>query len=302
MKTIIILIALLFTFACSQTGSNKDVSGENYQKTPVAPLSEKTKKILNDKAQFIGFINRFEFSGGNEAYIELYFRKEPKNEEEYDKIVKLADSLIYQDEDNSRHYFPENLATDYFDLSGLFKLNIYDKHDKLFCKAEFLRVEYLNQNISSAFIAVFKTEKLINSDEYYGISNFNEIFAQKNFSIAKDSILTKKIMTRLTKQKTFKGLENNGQHLYFTNNDTVLSIVNAENFAYIVLGKQKDFKVLYKSPVHENMIDLRVIPINKSGLPCILTKNIKPDSDIMWENLFIFNGQQYANSSRQRRM
>jgi hypothetical protein len=256
--------------------------------------------VLNDNVQYIGFIDKFYFSNENEAYIELYFIKDQTNDKEYEKIVKLADSLIYQDDENSRHKFPDNLSQKYFDLRGLSKLKIYDKNNELFCNADFVRVEYLNQNISSPFIAVFKTDKLIKEDGYYGISNFNGAFQQINYKVSKDTIITQKILTKLNEQKPYYGLENNGTHLSFLNNDTILSIINSENFAYVTLTTNNDFNVLYKSTDFENVYDIRIIPLTKNGLPYILTRNIKPETDVMWDNLLIYDGTKYKARNRQR--
>lgn len=299
MRIYIILTTLLLIFGCSNKDNSKGSNNDSLQTTHIDTLQSETD-ILNAKVQYIGFIDKFYFSNDNEAYVELYFIKDQTNADEYNKIVKLADSLIYSDDENSRHKFPENLSPKYFDLRGLSNLKIYDKNNKLFCNAEFLRVEYLNQNISSPFIAVYKTEKIIKADGYYGISNFNGTFEQNNYTISKDTVLTQNILTKLNEQRPYYGLENNGTHLHFSNNDTVLSVVNSENYAYVVLTTNKDFKVLYKSPDFENVSDLRIIPLTKNKLPYILTRNVKPETDVMWDKLLYFNGTKYTATNRQR--
>lgn len=299
MRTFLILTTLLLTFGCSNKDNSKGSNNDSLKTANIDTL-QTNKDSLNENIQYIGFTDKFYFSKDNEAYIELYFTKDETNADEYNKIVKLADSLIYQDDENSRHKFPDNLSQKYFDLRGLSKLKIYDKDNKLFCNAEFLRVEYVNQNISSPFIAVYKTEKLINEDGYYGISKFNGKFEQMNYKVSKDTLLTEKILTKLNEQKPYYGLENNGTHLSFSHNDTILSIINSENFAYITLTTEKDIKILYKSTDYENVYDIRIIPLTKNKLPYILTRNIKPETDVMWDNLLIYNGTKYTVANRQR--
>jgi len=299
MRTIIILTTLLLTFGCSNKDNSKGSNNDSLQTTNIDTL-QTNKDLLNEHIQYIGFIDKFYFSKDKEAYVELYFTKDETTAEEYNKIVKLADSLIYQDDENSRHKFPDNLSQKYFDRRGLSKLKIYDKDNKLFCNADFVRVEYLNQNISSPFIAVFKTDKLIKDDGYYGISNFNGTFEQMSYEVSKDTLMTEKILTKLNEQKPYYGLENNGTHLSFSHNDTILSIINSENFAYVTLTTDKDFKVLYKSTDFENVYDIRIIPLTKNKLPYILTRNIKPETDVKWDNLLIYNGTKYTVTNRQR--
>lgn len=300
MRTLILILTItLLTLGCSNKDNSKRSKNDSLQIT-YTDTSQTKNNLLNKNIQYIGFVDKFYFSNDNEAYVELYFIKDETNADEYDKIVKLADSLIYQDDENSRHKFPDNLSPKYFDLRGLSKLKIYDNDNKLFCNAEFVRVEYLDQNISSPFIAVYKTEKIIKADGYYGISNFNGTLEQKNYTISKDTVLTENILTKLNEQRPYYGLQNNGTHLHFSNNDTVLSVVNSENYAYVVLTTKKDFKVLYKSPDFENVADLRIIPLTKNKLPYILTRNIKPETDVMWDNLLIYNGTKYTPTNRQR--
>ncbi len=299
MRTILILTTLLQTLGCSNKDDSKGTNNDSLQTTNIDTL-QTNRDLLNEHIQYIGFIDKFYFSKDKEAYVELYFTKDETTAEEYDKMVKLADSLIYEDDENSRHKFPDNLSQKYFDLRGLSKLKIYDKDNELFCNADFVRVEYLNQNISSPFIAVFKTDKLIKEDGYYGISNYNGTFEQLNYKVSKDTIMTQNILTKLNEQRPYFNLENNGTHLSFSDNDTILSIINSENFAYVTLTTDKDFQVLYKSKDFENIYDIRIIPLAKNGLPYILTRNVKPETDLMWDNLLIYNGTKYKTTNRQR--
>lgn len=299
MKHLVILTIILLTFSCFNKDNSKGSNNDSLQTTNIDTL-QTNKDLLNENIQYIGFIDKFYFSKKNEAYIELYFNKDKTSADEYEKIVKLADLLIYEDDENSRYKFPDNLSQKYFDLRGLSKLKIYDRDNKLFCNADFVRVEYLNQNISSPFIAVFKTDKLIKEDGYYGISNFNGTFEQLNYNVSNDTIMTQNILTKLNEQKPYYGLEKNGTHLHFSDKDTVLSIINSENFAYIVMTTKNDFKVLYKSSNFENVSDLRIIPLTKNKLPYILTRNVKPETDAMWDNLFHYDGVKYKATNRQR--
>ncbi|PZR21288.1 MAG: hypothetical protein DI539_08495 [Flavobacterium psychrophilum] len=294
-----ILTLALLTLGCSNKDNSKE-SNKGTLQTNSAYTSQTNNKVLNENIHYIGFIDKFYFSSKNEAYVELYFINDHTTAEQYEKTLKLADSLIYQDDENSRYKFPDNLSQKYFDLRGLSKLKIYDKKNKFFCNAEFLRVEYLNQNISSPFIAVYKTDKLIKEDGYYGISNFNGTFEQINYKVYKDTLLTQNILKNLNEQRPSYGLENNGTHLSFSNNDTILSVINSENFTYITMTAGTDFKLLYKSPDFENVNDIKIIPLTKNRFPYILTRNVKPDTDVMWDNLLIFNGTKYTVTNRQR--
>ncbi len=293
MKNFTILLFIFFNFCCAK----KDSSNHTPNNT-----IKSSNEMMSKNSQYIGFVDKFDFSKENEAYIELYYLKDQSNDDEYNKIINLADSLIYQDDDYSysRHQFPDNLTPKYFDLRGLSELKIYDKNNNFYCDAEFFRVEHLDQNISSSFIAVYKTTKKLNSEGYFGISNFEGTFDKGKYTISKDSVLSKNILNKLNEQKPYSGFDDNGTHIHFSNNDTIVSVVNSENYAYVVLTSKRDFKILYKSSNLENIIDLIVIPMPNYKLPHILTRNVKPETDVMWDNLLIYNGAKYEISDSQR--
>lgn len=299
MRTILILSLLFLSFGCSDKDNSKGSKNDGLQ--VVSPDTLQTESdLLHEKSQYIGFMDTFYFSKDNEAYIELYFARDVTEADEYNKIVALADSLIYEDDDNRRYIFPASLSPKYFDLRGLSKLKIYDQDNKFICNAQFLRVEYLDQNISSLFIAVYKTDKKIKANGYYGISNFDRTFEKANYTISKDTVLTQNILTKLNEQHPYYQHENNGTHLLFSDSDTILSVVNSENYAYIVLTSNEGFEVLYKSSDLENISDLKIIPITKNKLPYILTRNAVPDGDMMWEQLLHYDGAKYTIVNRQR--
>lgn len=298
MRIVLLLTIAVLTFSCTNRDKSKTPNNENLQNLP----HKEDKKIdeLDENIHYLGFINKFYFSNKNEAYIELYFNKDEISEGEYHKLEKMTDSLIYRDDENSRNRFPASLAAKHFDLRGLSKLAIYDDTNKFVCNADFVRVEYLNQDISPCFIAVYKTDKKIKSDNYYAISNFEKKLETSNYTITKDTVLTQKLLTKLDVPKSYYGLENSGTHISFTKNDTILSVVNSENAAYIVLRSGEEFKVLYKSSESENINDVRIIPITKNKLPYLLTKNSKPDTDILWDKLLYYDGTKYTDAKRQR--
>jgi hypothetical protein len=257
--------------------------------------------VLNEKTNYIGFVNSFYFSKGNEVYIDLYFIKDEIDGNEYNRITKLADSVVYTDDENSRYRFPASLSNKYFDLRGLSKLNIYDAKNNFVCKASFVRVEYLDQNISPSFIAVYKTDKKLGSDIFYCVSNFNEKLENSNYSITQDSLLTKKILAKLNVARPYYERENNGTHIKYQTSDTTLSIVNSDTSSFVVLTTNSEFKVLYKSSESENILNTIIIPITENKLPYILTRNVMPESDIMWDDLLYFDGTTYKTTNRQRK-
>ena len=92
MRNLVILTFLLLTFSCSNIDNSKGSVSDTLQVTQVDTL-QTSIHVLNEKVQYIGFIHKFYFSNDNEAYVELYFIKDETNADEYNKIIKLADSF-----------------------------------------------------------------------------------------------------------------------------------------------------------------------------------------------------------------
>jgi|688.fasta_scaffold02567_31 hypothetical protein len=299
MKSLLFLIVIALTFGCTSKNNNGHTENEIVKKTEISQVKTNGRE-LPENAPYIGFVQRFSFSNENEVYVELYGNENQQNVAALEKMVILTDSLIYKDDENSRHRFPASLAPKYFDLRDLSKLKIYSDSNEFVAHAEFLRVEYLTQNISSIFIAVYKTDNKIKAANYYAISNTGVALEQPKYAIVKDSFLTKNILTKLKVNRRLAELKNDDTHLRFSEQKTILSIINSDRSVYIVLTTKSEFKVLYKSSSDENLFDLKIIPLANAKFPCLLFRNVEPDTDIMWDNLLYYNGTKYEIKQRQR--
>jgi hypothetical protein len=288
MKTILFSIIATFFLSCSTK-----TSSENDSLSTAA-----TDSILNS-GSYIGTVNNFYFSKNNEAYIELYF-KDDDAYANYEQIVALGDSVIYHDDKNTRTRIPNKAYQEYFDLSGLETISIFDSKSNFICNAKFARVEYLDQNISSYFIAVYDTDRPLKSDSYYYISNFKEKLKTSDYTITKDTVLSNEILDELNVTKPYYDIESNGFHFKYKNTDEVLSIVNSDNNSFVVFESHGARRVLYKSTGSENAYEVIVVPILKNKMPYILLKCVKPEGDIMWDHLLYFDGKNYKALDRQR--
>lgn len=118
-----------------------------------------------DSKSYIGFINQFYFQESNEFYIELYFKESGID---YGGIIDIAstqDSIIYFDDENQRNRIPDSIARLKFELSGLNTLTLFDENHHQLTEAQFVRVEYLEQNISPVFIAVYRVDNKLNIEK-----------------------------------------------------------------------------------------------------------------------------------------
>jgi hypothetical protein len=141
------------------------------------------------------YVNKIEyFPETGEFYVSV-LPKEQLDVKKYYQLSLKADSLIYRDGETLRKGFPIALATEYFDLSLLDYLNIYDYSHSFITRVKFSRVEYYQSSITSSYIAVFKPEKTFagNNREFYCVSINARISRKSKTDTITDNPLTERI-------------------------------------------------------------------------------------------------------------
>ena len=250
-----------------------------------------------DVDSYVGFVNRYYFQKTDEFYVDLYFKRANIENDEYSRIANSGDSTIFKDDENQRTRIPLKIAVQEFDFRGLETLSLYDKNNRFLTNAHFVRVEYLDQNISPVFTAVYKADKPSLTDRaIYCVGNQREKNVAYNYISFDDSLLTKKIAQKMryTHKYTL-----DGKH-YRDNENSCISMINLDDTVLIVEKKDDTYDCLYQSKQNENMIDLLIVPIIRNLRPIILTKSVKPETDIEWNDLLIFDGKRYQTSDRQK--
>ncbi|MDP4271070.1 MAG: hypothetical protein Q8909_13240 [Bacteroidota bacterium] len=251
----------------------------------------------NDADSYVGFVYRYYFQKTDEFYVELYFKQGEVDEDEYSKIAGSVDSTIFKDEENRRSRVPLKVAYQQFDFRGMETLSLFDKNNTFLTQAHFVRVEYLDQNISPVFTAVYKADNpRLTEKALYCVGNLKDKFVTENYISNQDSALTQEIEQKLgyTHRYTLEG-----KH-FLTKDNRSISALNIDSTAVIVEKKHEQLDCLYKSKVSENIFDIVFVPIIRNSRPVILTKKVVPDTDVVWDDLLIFDGKQYQSSVRQR--
>lgn len=273
--------------------------------TILPPLvEEKGSKMIDTlpttTLSYIGVIEDFYFVDNKEVYVVLYFKKDSLTYEDWKEAKNWGDSLIYGDDENERTRIPLTVANANFDMRGLDSLSIFDEDNAFICQADFVRVEYLNQNISSYFIAVFETEKRLSSGPHYGIGNMLKSPEPGDFKVFKNSTLTQKLTEEFEISQEYIGSAFKGLHILLPQTGDTLSVINSDMYAYILHATADTTNLCFKSNEPENFGAFIVIPIYKNQLPLILTVSYLPESDMMWNKLLAFDGAHYQMKEHQR--
>lgn len=247
---------------------------------------------------YIGFVNQYYINNSNEVYIDLYFNRDSIGDSDYQNLIDNNDSLIYEDMEIRRLRIPNSSARKKIDFRGLGSVILFDKHHNKLTDAKFERVEYLEKPISSGFTAVYKVKEPQYIDSaVYCIGNLKDKIIISDYELFEDTLMTKQLLDKykLTSRNACKSL-----HFSDKNKRSIISIINWD-FGTLIVEREKDqYRNLFKSTHNENVYDIVFIPITRNGKPVILLKCIKPESDVEWETLLVFNGTEYISTDRQR--
>lgn len=254
------------------------------------------KKVL-ESFNYIGFVNNFYFSKKPEVYVELYFNK---NTNDYNKISKLATEIIHQDTENTRYKLPEKIAKKNFDLSGLEKIHFFDNKNNLIGQSlNFKNCEFLEQNISSIFIASYDTE-ITHKNIAYCIGGKKPNFSDIKIKETVDTSIQFKIEEHF-KINNYKFSEYTLKHKQFKIDSLTLTFSNTDNYSFIHLTKENgQSTMIYDDKEFSKILDIQIIPLLKNKMPVILCKFRQPDSDIEWDNLLVFSNGKYKKVNKQR--
>jgi len=287
------ILLLSIAIFCSCSSKKSEV-----QAAQSIPVSNKINLFdSTDLVSYVGFINRYYFQKTDEFYVDLYFKNDRIEDSEYSQIAGSGDSTIYKDDENHRTRVPLRIASREFDFRGLETIALFDKNNRFLTNAHFVRVEYLDQNISPVFTAVYKADKPNLTDKaIYCIGNLRDNITTDNYIAFDDTILTKEIVQKLGITHKFTL---DGKHFHTKDNNSI-SLINIDTTAMIIEKKNEFIKVIYQSKVSENIFDIVFVPIIRNSRPIILTKSVMPDTDVEWNELLIFDGKLYQSSDRQR--
>jgi hypothetical protein len=305
---LIISILIISFFSCSESRENKKhLEDSSINTTNINPDIFKVDKGLheNDSANresysFIGFIEDFYFSEEPEVYTELYFNRSINTWEEYDSISKLTTELIYQDDENSRNLLSEKVVMENFDVRGLDKLWFFDRSNVQIGTVSHLKsYEFLNQTISPEFIAVYETE-LKRNQIAYCIGGNKPIFEEIKIQEITDTSITSNI------SDYFKSNDINTSftltHTQYSVNDSIkLTFSNTNDYSFIHLTDNADkLTRVFENEDFSNIVSIQIIPILENGMPTLLCQFLKPETDIFWSEVLVYDNGKYVSADRQR--
>lgn len=308
----LILALLLFLSSCSNPNNREQPrEGLREKDTVTATLSRvdttesnKSKPVRSDASTGlekepaapqtrIDYVKDFYFLDNNEVYVELYFKKDSTSYTYFHEVADLGDSVIYEDDENRRTRIPIETARRHFVLEGLQSIYIFNENHELLGQTGLKRVEYLNQNISPCFIAVYDLKKPLGKTKAYCIGNAIPDFDANQYVQFHDDGLTQQLAEQFSIDQKYTPEELKGLHYLDSKSSQQFSVINSTFSGVTIIQKANSFSICYRSELDINIPDLIILPIIKNKMPVILAEVIKPETDVEWTSLLVFDGTEY---------
>lgn len=278
--------------ACLTACGNRNQKIDLPPATPVhADEPDLTLSGVEDTVVYIGFIDKFD--DNNTFWTDLYFVN-GFNYDEYDQVRKLADSVVFADDEITRKRITLKKGRKYFDLSALTRISIYDKHNALRTTGRLKHIEYVEDVIEDRFVAVYDAENPGLSEYSFCVGNSVERWEGKTFLEIQDTSLD---------SSAAEVLEISPSQLLFIHHyrsDSVFSALSTDTKAYILEYNEGVWQTLYTSDSDETLYGLVVLPKVVEGKPLVLASCGMPETDATWNSLLVYNGSRYKVANRQR--
>lgn len=281
---IILTILSCSTPKTSESLISKDTT-TNTQATLLIPNSMDSMNPL-DSLSYVGYIERF--PDNNSFYTNLYF-VDNFNYNLYDEVAKMGNEIIFEDEETKRTKIPIKTASQYFNLTGLTNISIYNKENIRLAIGQLSHIEFVEDMIENKFVAVFNVDNTNMSDYLFCIGNSKGDLTTIQFDSFKDERLDSELINHLKLTPNNIWIINH----YKLNDEAIFSTVSADTTGFIIKTVDKTHRILYKSKFNETINGLTIISKEINGQPIILTDCGMSETDMLWTSVLIFNGTDY---------
>lgn len=294
--TSLMVIFLMLTSCGSRNEQERPDEPTSKLDTTLVSVETESEPLPERDGAFISFVEDFYFLQNDEVHVEAYFHRDNITWEDFEQVAALGDSLIFKDRENTRTRIPLNEAKKHFDLSGLDSIGIYNERGERVATADFLRVEYLYESISSGFIAVYRCKnKPTPLHEHFCVGNAQLKPDSVRFEEIEDQRLIKQLMSGMDDSQYSSAYQ-----FKHSDKDLTISVINSNEKVMIFLTDSGSSELIYLSTDSESVSNILALPVIDNGLPLLLIRYNQPDGDMEWDGLLAFDGKDYTYQDRKR--
>jgi hypothetical protein len=287
-RNVVTVLFFVFTVIACDKKTSADQSAHNTD--PSRPLPE----IPQDSGMYIGFATRL---NQNEFYVDLYLKDSVEVNDDINEFLQgSTDSIIYQDDEIKRSLLPGSIAEEYFDMTGLQRLDLFDSLGNAVGSADLQQVEFYEDLIETRIIAVYRSD--VASKVSYVIGGDTPGDRVDGFSprLINDSGFDKAMITKI-ESLADPATRLTMIHWKIEPDGDIYSFGSDYQSSYIFDHQRSE--VLY---ARADMTFLHVLPIHKqrNNRPVFLAAVGQPETDLIWTMLLLFDGKEYSSTVHQR--
>jgi hypothetical protein len=238
-----------------------------------------------DTLTYIGFVEKFQ--DDNLFYTDLFF-VDNFDTDFYNRIISLQGRIGVTNGEITRTRLELNEFGKYFNLSGIERIDIYNRSNQHLTYGTFSHIEYVEDLIEGKFVAVFDVNDPNIEQPLFCVGNAPDTLQSIDFSSFRDENLNFQLIYFLQLDLSgYFGIE------HYKLDGKLISTVWADTTAYIVESIGESRKVLYKSKSSEYISRMAAISTKINEREILLVEFGMPETDYLWSSVLTFNGNEY---------
>lgn len=245
----------------------------------------------HDTLSYIGYVERFK--GTDLFFTEIFYKSGAEVDfDNHDALMALGGTEVYKTDEVSRTRVEVNQVGNFFDLTGMNTITIYNRKNEKLTTGRLSHIEYVEDPIENKFVAVFQVDQSKLSGPWFCVGNSSQDLTPVQVAPFVDLELNKRLTAflkldqkRVLNVKHYKLENESGRQVYST--------ISADTTAYIVDTTTEKYQLLYKSSFQEMIIDLDPVSRIINGRIMLLIFAGQPDTDNLWSSLLVFDGKGY---------
>lgn len=270
---------LILLFSCTNSGTN------HHESAGGAVRHDHFVIDATDTVSYIGYIHKFE--GDDLFYTDLLF-VEDFDYNRYHELARSSDDVVFKDSDFKRVRMKIDDIGQYFELKGLGRIDVYNRKGKRLTAGRLSHIEYVEDIIEGRFVAVFNVDNPKVFEPAYCVGNPKMTLSEIDIETYGDDALRQELISRLN-----LNADHVWNHEHYKMGNSIISTISADTTAFIVETLSDSQNILYKSKFNKAINEMTIIPWYVNGLPIILARCSKPETDVTWTSALVFNGQEY---------
>jgi hypothetical protein len=291
-----IFLSSLILAACSQRKAT-EVNPALVDSAEVQIAPAQITQVSEDSSVYIGSI--MSFAETSEFYTPIYYMSD---QNPYEYLEQQLDSVVYDHEEIKRSRLPLSIAQQYFNLTGLGRISVYDQAGNLITDATLQRIELLEGVLESEFVAVFKPmiPSWFSTDASYCVSStllpdFQGRFC--SFQELTDDRLTSQLLKQFEIDSADVWTLN---HQVLKPHNTTFSIIATDAKSLLIETSNNVSQIIFETDADYSIMEVSPLHIEVNDKPMLLALMGVNETDMIWTSLLVYNSKKYEIMNRGR--